>query len=70
MGSSTTSPALSEPFPHLFAGQVNDQYMIKYMASVISLSMYAIFQYNSPEYPTLPLAQRTERYIKTGRPPP
>lgn len=49
--------------------QICDQYFIKYMASVISLSLYAAYQYFSPEYVELDLAKRTERYIKTGKRP-
>mmetsp|Transcript_27157 Transcript_27157/g.68274 ORF Transcript_27157/g.68274 Transcript_27157/m.68274 type:complete len:690 (-) Transcript_27157:56-2125(-) len=59
-------------FSHLsslqrFFQQICDQYFIKYMASVISLSLYAAYQYFSPEYVELDLAKRTERYIKTVR---
>mmetsp|Transcript_29019 Transcript_29019/g.81751 ORF Transcript_29019/g.81751 Transcript_29019/m.81751 type:complete len:694 (-) Transcript_29019:246-2327(-) len=50
-----------------FFQQINDQYFIKYLASVMSLSLYATFQFFSPDYETLDLAQRSERYIKTVR---
>uniref|UniRef100_A0A061SM41 ATP-binding cassette, subfamily D (ALD), member 3 n=1 Tax=Tetraselmis sp. GSL018 TaxID=582737 RepID=A0A061SM41_9CHLO len=50
-----------------FFQQVNDQYFVKYMASIVSLGLYALFQYSSPDYSDLDLAQRTERYIKTVR---
>eukprot|EP00193_Tetraselmis_chui_P021604 CAMPEP_0177786864 /NCGR_PEP_ID=MMETSP0491_2-20121128/21161_1 /TAXON_ID=63592 /ORGANISM="Tetraselmis chuii, Strain PLY429" /LENGTH=369 /DNA_ID=CAMNT_0019308125 /DNA_START=54 /DNA_END=1161 /DNA_ORIENTATION=+ len=59
-------------FSHLsslqrFFQQICDQYFIKYMASVMSLTLYAAYQYVTPEYAELDLATRSERYIKTVR---